>query len=75
MHQGLKITAILLKGWILSIGEASAVEGLRSTRLPRLVFPQWAKKAPALPKVEALPFGLESIGSLYFTLFDTIAIH
>ena len=36
---GSKVTAILLKGWILSIGGASAVEGLQSTRLPRLVFP------------------------------------
>ena len=35
---GLKVTAILLKGWILPIGESSAVEGLRSTGLPRLVF-------------------------------------
>ena len=32
-----KFTAILLKGWILSIGGASAVEGLRSTGLPSLV--------------------------------------
>ena len=31
-----KVTAILLKGWILPIGGASAVEGLRSTGLPRL---------------------------------------
>ena len=37
---GLKVTAILLKGWILSIGEASSVEGLRSTGLPRLVLQQ-----------------------------------
>ena len=28
---------ILLKGWILPIGGASAVEGLQSTGLPRLV--------------------------------------
>ena len=35
---GSKVTAILLKGWILPIGGASAVEGLRSTWLPRLVF-------------------------------------
>ena len=35
---GSKFTAILLKGWILPIGGASAVEGLRSTGLPRLVF-------------------------------------
>ena len=35
---GLKVTVILLKGWILPIGEYSAVEGLRSTGLPRLVF-------------------------------------
>ena len=34
---GSKVTAILLKRWILHIGGASAVEGLRSTRLPRLV--------------------------------------
>ena len=31
------VTAILLKGWILPIGGASAVEGLRSTGLLRLV--------------------------------------
>ena len=36
--RGSKVTAILLKGWILPIGGASAVEGLQSTRLPRLVF-------------------------------------
>ena len=35
---GLKVTVILLKGWILPICGASAVEGLRSTGLPRLVF-------------------------------------
>ena len=35
---GSKVTAILLKGWILPIGGASAVEGLRSTGLPRLVY-------------------------------------
>ena len=29
---------VLLKGFILPIGETSAVEGLRSTGLPRLVF-------------------------------------
>jgi hypothetical protein len=34
---GLKFTAILLKGRILPIGGASAVEGLQSTGLPRLV--------------------------------------
>ena len=34
---GSKVTAILLKGWILPIGGASAVEGLRSTGLSRLV--------------------------------------
>ena len=34
---GSKMTTILLKGWILPIGGASAVEGLRSTGLPRLV--------------------------------------
>ena len=37
---GSKVTAILLKGWILPIGGASAVEGLQSTGLPRLVFIQ-----------------------------------
>ena len=35
---GSKVTAILLKGWILPIGGASTVEGLRSTGLPCLVF-------------------------------------
>ena len=35
---GLKVKTILLKGWILSIGEASAVEGLQSVGLPRLVY-------------------------------------
>ena len=35
---GSKVTAILLKGWILAIDGASAVEGLQSTGLPRLVF-------------------------------------
>ena len=34
---GSKVTAILLYWWILPIGGASAVEGLRSTGLPRLV--------------------------------------
>ena len=34
---GSKVTAVLLKGWVLPIGGASAVEGLRSTGLPRLV--------------------------------------
>ena len=34
---GSKVTAILLKGWILPIGGASSLEGLRSTGLPRLV--------------------------------------
>ena len=32
-----RVTTILLNGWILPIGGASAVEGLRSTGLPRLV--------------------------------------
>ena len=35
---GSGVTAILLYGWILPIGGASSVEGLRSTGLPRLVF-------------------------------------
>ena len=35
---GSKVTVILLKGWILPIGGASAVEGLWSTGLPLLVF-------------------------------------
>ena len=34
---GPRVTAILLNGWILPIEEGSAVEGLRSTGLPRLV--------------------------------------
>ena len=37
---GSKVTAILLQGRILPIGGASAVEGLRSTGLPRLVLEQ-----------------------------------
>ena len=35
--KSLKVTAILLKGWISPVGGASAVEGLQSTGLPRLV--------------------------------------
>ena len=35
---GSRVTAILLNGWILPVGGASAVEGLRSTGLPRLVY-------------------------------------
>ena len=31
LHYWLKSSAILLKGWVLSIGGASAVEGLLST--------------------------------------------
>ena len=34
---GSRVTPILLNGWILPIGRASAVEGLRSTGLPHLV--------------------------------------
>ena len=34
---GSKVTALLLKGLILPIGGASAVEGLQLTRRPRLV--------------------------------------
>ena len=40
---GSKVTAILLKGWIWPIGEASAGKGLRSTGLPRLVLPSNAR--------------------------------
>ena len=40
---GSKVTAILLRGWILSIGGAPAVEGLRSTGLPRLVLIVFSK--------------------------------
>ena len=35
---GSKVTAILLKWWILPIGGASAMGGLLSTGLPRLVY-------------------------------------
>ena len=35
---GSKVTVILMKGWILHIGGPSAVEGLQSTGLSRLVF-------------------------------------
>ena len=34
---GSKVKPILLNGWILPIGGASAVEGLQSTGIPRLV--------------------------------------
>ena len=34
---GSKVTAILLMGWISPVGRASAVEGLQTTGLPRLV--------------------------------------
>ena len=40
---GLKVAAILLKGWILPSGGVSAVEGLQSTGLPPLVFTQTQK--------------------------------
>ena len=33
-----RVTEILLNGWILPFGGASAVEGLQSTELPRLVY-------------------------------------
>ena len=35
---GSRVTVILLNGWILPVGGASAVEGLQSLGLPRLVF-------------------------------------
>ena len=35
---GSEVTAILLNRWIFPIGGASAVEGLRSTGLPLLVY-------------------------------------
>ena len=47
---GSKVTAILLKGWILPIGGASAVEGLQSTGLPRLVFLDYEKNPICLDK-------------------------
>ena len=34
---GVRVTVILLNGWILPVGGASVVEGLRSTGLPHLV--------------------------------------
>ena len=37
------VTVILLNGWILHVGGASAVEGLRSTGLPHLVLTQPAQ--------------------------------
>ena len=37
-HTGSKVTTILLKGSILPIGGVSAVEGLPTTGLPRLLF-------------------------------------
>ena len=49
---GSKVTAILLKGWILPIGGVSAVEGLQSTGLPRLVFIKKKYLAPSDRKSE-----------------------
>ena len=43
---GSRVTAILLNGWILPIGEASAVEGLRSTVLSRLVYLHYNSGSP-----------------------------
>ena len=40
LFNGSKVTAILMNGQILPIGGASAVEDLRSTGLPRLVYIQ-----------------------------------
>ena len=37
LNNGSRVTMILLNGWILPIGGAPAMEGLRSTGLPRLV--------------------------------------
>ena len=37
-NTGSRVMAILLNWWILPLGRASAVEGLQSTRLPRLVY-------------------------------------
>ena len=45
---GSKVTVILLKGCISPVGGASAVEGLRSTGLPRLVFIVSATPVPPL---------------------------
>ena len=43
---GSRVTAILLNGWISPIGGASAVDGLRSMGLPRLVYNKsWVEEA------------------------------
>ena len=41
---GSRVMSILLNGWMLPIGEASAVEGLCSTGIPRLVFKESAPR-------------------------------
>ena len=50
---GSKVTAILLKGWISPVGGASAVEGLRSTGLPRLVLMMLTLEGKALPQTHS----------------------
>ena len=53
-----KVMAILLKGWILALGGASAVEGLRSTGLPGLV------------SVTIVLFGLQNIAFCSICIFN-----
>ena len=50
---GSRVTAILLNEWILPIGGASAVEGLRSMGLPRLVL-------ETLPSKKVMCFALHT---------------
>ena len=70
--RGSKVTAILLKGWILPIGEASSVEGLRSTGLPRLVSSSLSSSSSPLSRDEKpLQRGSIAVGSI--ELFDEFA--
>ena len=66
---GSKVTAILLNGQILPIGGASAVEGLRSTGLPRLVYIQ-----PTLLGLNFLVANLRLTNSQVGQLFNFVTV-
>ena len=73
---GSKVTAILLKGWILPVGGASAVKGLRLTGgLPRLVSLNEETISSSLygskmkcPRTETVYFPLSEISEEAFSL-------
>ena len=61
---GSKVKAILLNGWILPIGWASAVEGLRSTGLPRLVLFRLRCQMPHVWKSSMLKDATPPLGKI-----------